>query len=748
MPPARRTPSAPAAAAPAAPRQAEATPSIPVTGFVAPTYTLVASGAGGIDKLLNTEWILTNGLGGFAMGTAAGVPARRYHAHLIAAANPPVGRIAALNAMVESIDVPVAGAAPKVLDLSTFRFCGHPPLLHPSGTARLKSFSQELTARWVYEVREPAAGGAPAVAVEVTKELHLLDRVNAVQLRYTVRRLVGDGKAAISLKTRPLTGLRDFHGLIRRAWADRFAVTSSAAEAHVRFEGQATQLHLRSDRAMFTAETQWWNDFFYQSDAERGQDCVEDLFSPGVFTLAIAWDVAVAECVVQASTDPIAMADAKRDLAMRRERLAAMHTAAMASRQSGIAPVAPADNVTIASLVAGSDAFVVARRTPGSGAGGSLDQTSIIAGYPWFADWGRDTSISLPGLLLSTGRLDDARRTLTAFASHRKNGIVPNVFHDQSGEPEYNTADASLWFILGACAYRRAAKDRTAWDGLLAPACLDIITHYRRGTDFNIAMDPQDKLITAGTNATQLTWMDAKRDGVTFTPRHGKAVEINALWHAALRELALAMHDADPILCANLTQLAGVVAQSFRTLFWNAKLGCLYDTLTPGDGDAPAWVPQPDIRPNQLFAVSLPHSPLSIEQQRSVLTCVRERLLTPYGVRTLDPADPRFFGRYEGNLFERDRAYHNGTAWPWLLGPYAEALMRVGQFNEQSKKEARAALQPLLAEMQSTPTRSGPAGCIGQIAEIYDGAAPQRPQGCPAQAWSIAEALRVMLMIV
>lgn len=744
MPPARKTNSVLAVPAPtpATPAPAASKSTVP-SSFVPPSYRLDASGAGGTDKLLSTEWVLTNGLGGFAMGTAAGVPARRYHALLIAAANPPVGRVAALNAMVESIEVASgASAAAKPIDLSTFRFCGHPPLLHPSGTTRLKSFTQELTACWAYEVRESS------VAVEVSKEVHLLDRVNAVQVRYTVRRLAGDGKAALTLKVRPLTSLRDFHGLIRRSWADRFSVVSSANEAQVRFEGQPTQLHLRADRATFTADGQWWGDFFYQSDAERGQDCVEDLFSPGVFTLAIAADETVAECVVQAAIDPIAMADAKRDLTVRRERLAVMHTAALVSRPTTATPVSPADNATIASLVAGSDAFVVARRSPGSGAAGSLDQTSIIAGYPWFADWGRDTSISLPGLLLSTGRLEDARRTLTAFASHRRNGIVPNVFSDQTGEPEYNTADASLWFILGACAYRRAAKDRAAWDGLLAPACLDIVTHYRRGTDFNIAMDPQDKLITAGTNATQLTWMDARRDGVTFTPRHGKAVEINALWHAALRELALAMHDADPILCANLTQLAGVAAQSFRALFWNAKLGCLYDTLTPGDGDAPAWVPQPDIRPNQLFAVSLPHSPLTVEQQRSVLTCVRERLLTPYGVRTLDPADPRFLGRYEGNLFERDRAYHNGTAWPWLLGPYAEALLRVGQFNEQSRKEARAALQPILAEMHSTPTRSGPAGCIGQIAEIYDGAAPQRPQGCPAQAWSIAEALRVMLMIV
>ncbi len=741
MPPTRRPSSAastPAPVTPAALRRTEVEKPAPAKSsgapatFAPPIYTLSVSGPGGIDKLLNTEWLLTNGLGGFAMGTCAGVPARRYHALLIAAANPPVGRIAALNAMVESI---VVGAGAPI-NLCTFRFCGNPPLLHPSGISCLKTFTQSLTASWTYEVRE--ANGA--AALEVTKELHLLGRENAVQLRYTIRRLTGDKKASAKLLVRPLTSLRDFHGLIRRSWADRFSVVASSAGARVAFDGQPTQLHLLADRATFASDSQWWENFFYQSDAERGQDCVEDLFSPGAFTLDLPAGEGSAQCTIQASIAPLAMIDGQRDLRTRSERLAKMHAAATATRSP-----AAADNAAISALISASDAFVVARRSPGTG---QLDQTSIIAGYPWFADWGRDTSISLPGLLLATGRLDDARRTLLAFASHRKNGIVPNVFDDHTGVPEYNTADASLWFILGACAFRKAGGDRATWDGHLAPACMDIVSHYRRGTDFNIAMDPLDKLITAGSNATQLTWMDARRDGITFTPRHGKAVEINALWNAALSELSTAIHDSDAIAGANLADLASAVAKSFRTLFWNPKVGCLYDTLTPADGASPSWVPQPDIRPNQIFAVSLPHSPLTPEQQRSVLSCIRERLLTPYGLRTLDPADPRYLGRYEGNLFERDRAYHNGTAWPWLLGPYAEAVLRVGAFSDQSRKEARAALEPILAEMHSSPTRSGPCGCIGQIAEIYDGDGPQRPQGCPAQAWSIAEALRVLLLSV
>jgi predicted glycogen debranching enzyme len=354
--------------------------------------------------------------------------------------------------------------------------------------------------------------------------------------------------------------------------------------------------------------------------------------------------------------------------------------------------------------------------------------------------------------MLATGRIEDAGRCLRTFASHRKNGIVPNVFDDRTGEPQYNTADASLWFILGACAYRKAVGsggDRSTWDGLLAPACLDIVSHYRRGTDFNIAMDPLDKLITAGTSATQLTWMDAKRDGVTFTPRHGKAVEINALWHAALLELGLAIHDSDPGMGANLRDLGQTVGKSFAKVFWNAGAGCLFDCLTPAEG-GPGWNPCTEVRPNQIFAVSLPHSPLSADQQRSVLKIVRERLLTPFGLRTLDPSHPNYRGRYEGNLFERDRAYHNGTAWPWLLGPFAEAVLRVGGFSDAAKRDARAAVEPVLSQLVGANpmgVADGPRGCFGQIAEIYDGDAPQRPQGCPAQAWSVAELLRVMLMI-
>jgi predicted glycogen debranching enzyme len=424
-----------------------------------------------------------------------------------------------------------------------------------------------------------------------------------------------------------------------------------------------------------------------------------------------------------------------------------MYGAALSGRGKGAGAVGADDARAVARLAAAADAYVVKRRAPGAAeSSGPADAAAIIAGYPWFGSWGRDTCISMFGLLLATGRHAEAGAALRLYAGHRRNGIVPNLFDDRTGEPHYNTVDASLWFVLAACRHFALTGDRASWDGTLLPACLDVVAHYRRGTDFNIAMDPMDKLVTAGTAATQLTWMDAKRNGVTFTPRHGKAVEVNALWHAALRELSLAVRETDAAMAANLGDLAEAVARSFRAAFWNGARGCLHDCLSPKEGES-GWRPIDEVRPNQLLAVSLGHGLLTKEQQRGVVGTVRERLLTPMGVRTLDPADPRYRGRTEGDMMARDGAYHNGTAWPWLLGPYAEAVLRAGDFSESAKREARAALWPVVEAMGGL-TGEGAGGCLGQIAEIFDAEAPQRAQGCTAQAWSVAEVLRVLLMVV
>jgi predicted glycogen debranching enzyme len=366
---------------------------------------------------------------------------------------------------------------------------------------------------------------------------------------------------------------------------------------------------------------------------------------------------------------------------------------------------------------------------------------TILAGYPWFADWGRDAMISLPGLLLTTGRYADARRVLAGFARHARDGIIPNCFDDKGGGGEgggalYNPVDASLWFVHAACASLSASGDREGFRGRIRDACLDVIDAYKHGTT-NIRMD-DDALIAAGDETTQLTWMDAKRDGVTFTPRHGKAVEINALWHHDLLALADAIEPDDAARADELRLLAGRVAESFRRVFWNEDKQCCFDAVSP-DGTCSG-----EIRPNQIFAVSLEHSPLDDEQQRGVVEAVRRCLLTRHGLRTLDPAEPGYHGRYEGSMFERDAAYHNGTVWPWLIGPYVEAVLRVGRFSVPAIEHAREALAPLIAYLQE-------GRCPGQLPEVFDGddtpEHPQRPDGCPAQAWSVAEVLRAYAMV-
>lgn len=688
------------------------------------------------------EWLLTNGLGGFAMGTLASVPTRRYHGLLIAATRPPVGRVALLNATVDSAEYTQADGSTCFADLSSFRFAGLPGAVHPGGASRLVEFRRDNEIRWISELP----------GLRVTKSLSMPRAMlgttdlcaNRVALRWSIDRTpTAAGAHPLRLLVRPLVSLRNFHGLIRRHWADRFCVTPGPTDCRVDRDGLGLTLSGAASaplRCSFRHDAQWWNDLVYAEDAARGQDCIEDLYSPGVFTLEVPADMTQAQLTLTAAlpTPSMGMA-AKSDRAMQ----PVARTVDLISHVRHSHPSATVESgwsERLAALVRASEDFVVSRAPAREGEAGGA---SIIAGYPWFSDWGRDTLISLPGLLLTTGRFEEARAVLQTFAEHRRRGIIPNVFNDQTGEPEYNTVDASLWFLHAACQFLNATGDRAFWLRHLSPACADVIAHYRRGTDFNIAMDPFDKLITAGTNATQLTWMDARRDGVVFTPRHGKPVEICALWHSGLAQYSKAIAAEDPAQSANLNDLAETVARSFRGMFWSDRLGCCVDCLAPGD-DGRSWRPVEEVRPNQIFAVSLPHSPLSLDQQKSVIDIVTRRLLTPRGVRTLDPADPRYRPRYEGNLFERDGAYHQGTAWPWLLGPLAEAVLRAGSFSKSAKARALELLRPLCDELVSP--RTEPGACVGQIAEIYDAAEPQRPQGCPAQAWSVAEILRVAVL--
>lgn len=712
------------------------------------------------EALAKTEWLLTDGLGGFAMGTVAGVMHRRYHGLLVASLQPPVRRLMALSALAESVVLDPGTDHEQRFDLACFNF--RPGEMHPRGDVLIESFTKDVACHWVYRLGP----------IRLHKSLILVPGGSRCLVQYRAEPLLaleggrrGLAAQTVRLHVRPLVAMRDFHSLrLRDTARDLFASVVDARTISV--GSNEAELRLTSDTASASGEQQWWYNFQYDQERDRGYDYLEDLFHPGAFTVDWTRDptsgqwVSPAKMTLSAAVQPARgvpgewpvaadlHADFTSHLVAGRARIAKLAKQVMAK----VDPAkAGADTTAIATLAAGADAFIVKRRPlgrdPRSTAGeAGAEMVSIIAGYPWFADWGRDAMIALPGLLLSTGRFDEAKNILLTFATHRGAqgsphfGLVPNVFDDYTGEPHYNTVDASLWFIHAACRYLEATGDTATFNRELLPAAIEIVSAYSTGTGFGIGMDPADGLVFAGDASTQLTWMDAKRDGVVFTPRHGKAVEINALWYSGLRSLEAAAGTHRAGLRQQMKELAERVQAGFVAGFWDASRGYLADVLTPReDGFAADW----RNRPNQLFACSLPFSPLSDAQRRAVTDhCVRT-LATPFGVDTLDPRDPGFLGRYRGRMFDRDAAYHNGTAWPWLLGPMAEALLRSGGFSPEARSAARAVLAPIVADLGH--------GCLGQIAEVFDGQGtsdePQHPAGCPAQAWSVAEALRVLLLV-
>lgn len=665
----------------------------------------------------SSEWLLTNGLGGFAMGCADGVPRRRYHAWLIAATAPPVGRMVALHSCAEWLVVQRDGREDRI-DLSAFRFEGGGDPHGRFAACERGDFGCAWTCSF------------PELGITLRRVISLARGANASTIRYEIH---SPGHPA-RLELRPFTPMRDFHHLAHEGEPPTCTPRPDGSLS-IEHAGQFLTLAASAAKPLpFHADPQWWRRFEYTFDRDRGQEHHEDLPSPGVFISEFApGDVVI---TLRAWVAPTKNSQPPIDAGQ------VSTSSDLAAQESFVVKSAGGvKSPALSAAVAAADQFVVRRAVPTEA--GPQQATSIIAGYPWFSDWGRDTCISLRGLLLTTGRHERARETLEAFAAMRESGLIPNCFDNGSGQPEYNTVDASLWYLIAACAYVRAVGEPL--DGEILAACLEIIKAYRDGTGFGIRMDPADGLIAAGDESTQLTWMDARRDGVVFTPRHGKAVEINALWYAGLLEVASCLPEWYIQSARELPELAEWCGRSFVKAFWNARDHRLHDCLTPrrAAGIIVGWDPVDEIRSNQVFAVSLPHSPLDIAKQRDVLACVRQHLLTPVGLRTLAPGSRGYQPRYEGDLFARDRAYHNGTVWPWLIGPYAEGVLRVGKFSPEARAEALAALAPLLQELTRRGDSPGP---ILQLAEIYDADEPRRPQGCPAQAWSVAEVLRVYAM--
>lgn len=684
------------------------------------------------------QWLVTNGTGGYAMGTVAAVNTHRYHSLLVAATRSPIGRVSVLNQVLERLAL-TEPRGPKRLEFTTCLFRGDDggEVCAPQGHMLLEQFRKGLSLAWTYRKD----------GVTFIRELFLHWKQPAVTLRYTIEGL--DQKATLNLH--PMLTLRDFHSMHHRSDAGVFTVLARGTIVNVR--RRDTAVALSCDRGRFIEDADWWYNLHYPIDAERAQEDREDYYLPGRFEVpleATASPQVITLCASLALADSDdAVFEPCATVTSRRVHLGPMlsHVCPDApaclgpaatvedSRQSKSLKNRPSDlrmdDRTVRMLLVAADDFVVERPFKGE------VLSTILAGYPWFSDWGRDTFISLPGLLLSTGRFDEARATLRTFAGAICDGLIPNRFDDYDDQAaHYNTVDASLWFIHAAIEYVHESGDRAAWDDWLGAQVIAVIDAYVHGTHHGIGMS-NDGLVTAGSPHTQLTWMDAACDGVVFTPRFGKTVEINALWYHALRATAELTADRNCDLTDHYTKLAARFRRAFAKVFWNENGGYLHDHVWT-DEEGREHV-DPSFRPNQIFAVAMPHSPLPRTKQQQVVKAVRQHLATPYGLRTLPPDDPNYQGGYTGSVFERDRAYHQGTVWPWLIGPYAEAILRVGQFKPKACAEARAAIDPLLCFMQE----SG----LGQLREIHEADPPHRPVGCIAQAWSVAQVLRVLHLI-
>ncbi len=651
-----------------------------------------------LDELLAKEWLLSNSRGGYASSTVVGCNTRRYHGLLVGALNPPANRIMALANCLEMLVL-----NGRSYNLATFQF---PDTFAPDGYKYLNAFRRDTGAHFDYQCDD----------IAITKSVYLLPDSDTVVLAYQFHSLPESCEFII----RPFIGLRDFHSL-QKSYASLHCTPIEDGLLIRHDVPQSCELFLTCPDSNFEKDPQWWFNFTYSVDKERGQEFAEDLWTPGFFraainspgTIVLYANLSTKYTHDQAKTPDI---DAVRSTLDRHQRT--------------ISAPANADK-TLAALYLAADQFIVHRCSQGR------DHTTILAGYPWFDDWGRDAFIALPGLLLATERLDQAKSVLTTFANAADNGMIPNRFDDYSCAAHFNSIDASLWFINAAFQYLDASRDRRTFTELLLPMILAITDAYRNGTGFGIHAD-DDGLITAGDRDTQLTWMDAKYAGIAFTPRYGKAVEVNALWYNALMLLAEFYENSDATDTEHshdtFLSTAEKVRQSFSAIFWNHPLGHLNDCVLP-DGSV-----DNTLRPNQIFAVSLPFSPLSREKQKCVVDTVRRKLLTPCGLRTLPRDDPRYQGAYTGPRQQRDRAYHQGTVWPWLIGPFVEAYLKVNNFSRKSKTKAAEFIEPLLTHLTER-------GCIGQVCEICDGDHTHEPKGCFAQAWSVAELIRAYLLI-
>lgn len=632
-------------------------------------------------KALTLEWLETDGLGGYASSTVLGINTRRYHGLLIVASKPPVDRILLLAKLEETLTL---GTTPYLLSANCY-----PDTVYPHGHRHLEMFRLDPWPVYTYRVGRAL----------LEKHCFMVHGQPTVVVAYHLR----DALVPADLHIRLTVGFRNHHDLGTSESSPVASVREEEGLLVVEPRPALPSLYVahtadRTDSASF-----WYRQLNYPREAERGFPSEEDLYSPVALIGRLkpgGWLTLVASARRPETVDQPGLMASERE------------------RRSGL--VEPSAPRPIKALTLAASQFVVRRGGEG---------TSVIAGYPWFADWGRDSMISLPGLALATGRAALARSVLETFTGFIENGLLPNYWPDDGGPPSYDNVDAALWFILTAQRYVEATGDEDFLKSRLAEACASIIKAYEGQAVPAVRLE-EGGLISAGEAGSSLTWMDSKVGEVAATPRHGKPVEVNALWYNALRiGASFASRLGWSEESKRWSALADKVKRRFDEEFWFADGGYCYDLIRDHEKVAA-------LRPNQIFALSLPHPLLDEARRASVLAVVTAHLLTPVGLRTLSPYDPRYSGRHGRTIWEQDSSYHQGTVWAYLMGPYIDAYLRVHGDVRETRAHARRLLAPLVAHLREV--------CLGSISELFDGDPPHSAQGCIAQAWSVAEVLRVL----
>lgn len=657
------------------------------------------------DDLLDREWLVTNALGGYASGTLGGVPTRSYHGLLVAALPAPLGRVILLAGAIERVLLPDGGTVQLgATATDDGRHDGQ-------DAAYLREFRLEAGLPvWVYEVGPYA----------IERRVWMPHWLNTTVVLY---RLLG-GPGPLKLELSPLTHQRSYDSTVDAPLPAVADLTIRGGRVDLHWPGDGPPLHLeaRNSQASFRSAEHVVPGVYYRVEHHRGYTSSGQLFIPGSFSVQISAEegaALLATCEPPATIEALPPSESLHAEQIRRQRL--LSIALPAAREGfGAELVLAADQFLIYPASRAQDATRL--RAEGD------DARTVIAGYHWFTDWGRDTMISLEGLTLVTGRHAEARYILRTFAQHIRDGLIPNYFPDGRTEGVYHTADATLWFFHALDRYVAITDDRHTLRDLL-PALCNIVEHHLRGTRFGIGVDPADGLLRQGAEGYQLTWMDAKVGDWVVTPRRGKAVEINALWYNVLCLMRRWLTEEGHEVPAELVGGPERVRRSFNARFWNADTGCLFDVIDGEGGDDPA------IRPNQLFTISLPHPVLERSRWPAVLSVAGEKLLTPVGLRSLAPGHPDYKACYSGDLRSRDAAYHQGTVWGWLIGPWVDAWLKVHPDDRAGARRFLEGFEPHLSQ----------AG-MGTISEIFDAEKPYTPRGCMAQAWSVAEVLRCWVL--